>query len=112
MNEESISKYLPLSVSVFHTMLALAAGEQHGYAIGKEVEVATLGLVRVGPTTLYRTLKNLVSDGWIVEEESNHGDQRRRVYALTSRGREIVAAEARRLASCVRIARERKLLME
>jgi len=110
MEDDSVAKTLPLSAAVFHVMLALAAGQRHGYVIAKEVEAATNGAVRIGPTSLYRTLRQLISDGWIIEGDSDHHDQRRRVYSLTDRGRTIAAAEAQRLSDAVSIARERQLI--
>jgi DNA-binding PadR family transcriptional regulator len=104
---------LPLSTAAFHIMLALAEAESHGYTIGKQVELQTGGAVRLGPATLYRTIKQLVVDGWIAEvaHDAEHGDdERRRYYRLTPHGRRIAEAEARRLEDLVKIARSRQLL--
>jgi len=100
-----------ISMSAFHILLALADGERHGYSITKEVEEETEGAVRLGPGTLYRMLKQLLDDGWIVEvERADETDPRRRYYRLTNRGRRIAQAEAARLANLVRLARNRRLL--
>jgi DNA-binding PadR family transcriptional regulator len=98
----------PLSPSSFYILLALADGERHGYAIAKEVEDATGGATVLGPATLYRTIKQLLADGWITEVDGD--DERRRVYRLTPRGRRIAQAEAQRLEHLVSMARERRLL--
>jgi len=105
---------LPLSPAAFQIMLALADGERHGYAIIKEVEGRTEGRVRLGPGTLYGTLKRLV-DGGLVEESDERpdaalDDERRRYYRLTAFGRRVAAAEAERLASLVAAARAKNLL--
>jgi len=106
-----VNDALPLTVGSFHILLALAEGERHGYAIAKEVESTTLGRVKLGPTTLYRTIRQLLDDGWIAETtRADDGDARKRLYRLTARGRTIAAAEAQRLADIVRIARERRLI--
>lgn len=98
-------------MSAFHILLALADGERHGYSITKEVEEETEGAVRLGPGTLYRMLKQLLDDEWIVEvERADESDPRRRYYRLTPRGRRIAQAEAARLANLVRLARTRRLL--
>jgi len=103
--------FLPLSPSAFHILLALADGERHGYAISKEAEVATAGSLRLGPGTLYRLIKQMVTDGWIVEiNRIDASDPRRRVYRLTKWGRRVASAEAERLAELVRVAQSRKLL--
>ncbi len=102
---------LPLSTAAFAILLALADGERHGYSISKEVDARTGGAVKLGPGTLYRVIKQLVADGWIVEaRETGDGDERRRNYALTAWGRRIAEAEARRLADLVLVARARHLL--
>jgi DNA-binding PadR family transcriptional regulator len=104
----------PLSPAVFHILLALSAGDRHGYAIMKEAAQQSEGRVRFGPGTLYRSIQNLLSAGWIEQAgelaDSTIGDERRRYYRLTGIGREVVTNEARRLSDLVRIARRRRLL--
>src|ERR1017187_10638459 len=104
----------PLSPAVFHILLALSAGDRHGYAIMKEAAQQSEGRVRLGPGTLYRSIQNLLSAGWIEQAgelaDSTIGDERRRYYRLTGIGREVVTNEARRLSDLVRIARRRRLL--
>jgi DNA-binding PadR family transcriptional regulator len=103
--------FLPLSPSGFYILLAVSAKERHGYSIAKEVEEATGGAVRLGPGTLYRLIKQMVADGWIVEvDRVDSEDPRRRYYRLTPWGRAIAGAEASRLAAAVRIAVKRKLI--
>jgi DNA-binding PadR family transcriptional regulator len=100
-----------ISSSAFHILLALADGERHGYAITREVADETEGAVKLGPGTLYRMLKQLLDDEWIVEvDRTDADDPRRRYYKLTARGRRIAQAEALRLANVVRLARVRRLL--
>ena len=100
-----------LTVPAYHILLALADGERHGYSIIKEVEDATGGAVRLLAGTLYRLLKEMVADGWIVETEGDsEGDERRRYYRLTARGRKVALGESERLESLVRMARARRLL--
>ena len=52
---------------------ALADAERHGYAIMQEVATRTAGAVRVGPGTLYGSLKRLVADG-LVEPGDERAD--------------------------------------
>jgi DNA-binding PadR family transcriptional regulator len=108
MRAGDVHESLPLSPSAFHILLALADRDKHGYAIAKEVEDTTDGAIVLGPATLYRTIKQLLADGWIVEIDAD--DERRRVYRLTPRGRKVAQAEAQRLEHVVRMARERRLL--
>jgi DNA-binding PadR family transcriptional regulator len=99
-----------LSVPAYHILLALADGERHGYSIIKEVEESTAGNVRLLAGTLYRLLKEMTADGWIVETQGGDTDERRRYYRLTPRGRRVAIAESERLEALVRTARARKLL--
>jgi DNA-binding PadR family transcriptional regulator len=102
------SSFLPLPQAQFHVLVALTDGERHGYAIMQAVEDSSDGIVRMGPATLYGTLKRLVDQG--LAEELAHrpardDDQRRRYYRLTALGQRVCTAEANRLASLVRITR-------
>ncbi len=100
--------YLPLPPTQFHVLVSLTAGERHGYAIMKDVEAMSEGRVRMGPATLYGTLKRLV-DGGLVEEverdQAHERDQRRRYYRLTALGMRVSAVEADRLANLVAVTR-------
>jgi len=106
--------YLPLPPATFHILLALADGELHGYAIMKGVTARSEGGVRLGPGTLYGSLKRLLEAG-LVEEggeraDPERGDERRRYYRLTPLGLSVARAEARRLDAMVRAARRKKLI--
>ena len=106
-------EFLPLSESTFQVLLALSDRERHGYAIMNEVEIRTAGRVRLGAGTLYGALKRLVADGLVEEageRTDSQGDQRRRYYRLSTLGRAVARAEARRLASAVRLARDLRLI--
>jgi DNA-binding PadR family transcriptional regulator len=104
-------KMLPLGPSAFYILLALAEGESHGYGISRELELATGGAVRLGPGTLYRVIKQMVTDGWIEYVERDDPEEaRRRYYRLTPWGRSIAVAEAERLSDIVDLARSRNLL--
>ena len=100
--------FLPLPQAQFHVLVALTEGERHGYAIMQAVEDSSSGAVRMGPATLYGTLKKLVDQGFAEELKRRpdpDDDQRRRYYRLTGLGQRVCAAEADRLAALVRITR-------
>lgn len=101
---------VPLGASAFHILLALADGERHGASIAAEVDEATAGAIHLMPGALYRYLKQMTQDGWIVEHEADDEDGRRKYYRLTPWGRRIAQAEAQRLDAVVRLARSRRLL--
>jgi len=104
----------PLTPATFHILLALVDEERHGYAIMQEIAERTDGAVRLGPGTLYGSLKRLLEQG-IVEESDERADpelddERRRYYRITRRGITVARAEARRLEELVRSARRKKLI--
>lgn len=99
----------PLTSAEFQILIALADGEKHGYAIGKEVAERTDGQVALRAATLYTVLKRLLEHGFIDESSARPDpaldDERRRYYRLTVRGRRAAEAEARRLEDTARQAR-------
>lgn len=97
----------------FHILLALAEAPLHGLGIADEVERITGGAVVLGPGTLYRSLKDLATDGLIADARPPEAaDPRRRYYRMTAVGRRRLAYEARMLAQVVRVARARDVLPE
>ena len=106
--------FLPLTPAIFHILLALAGGERHGYGIMQEVDASTNGQLKLGPGTLYGSIKRLLADGLIEESDERPDptldDQRRRYYRLTEWGRRVAAAEAARLERLVVEARAKRLL--
>ena len=101
---------LPLTPAVFHVLLALADGERHGYSIMQHVAETTDGQIKMGPGTLYGTIKRLLAVKWIEESDnrpdSKIDDERRRYYRLTPFGRRVLGAEVSRYSRVVKIARE------
>jgi DNA-binding PadR family transcriptional regulator len=90
-----------LTPAEFQVLVALADGEKHGYAIGKEVVRRTGGAVRLRAATLYTVIKRLLADQLIEESPARPDpaldDERRRYYRITKRGHKVAVAEARRL---------------
>ena len=105
------SDLLPLSPQVFQILLALAGGDQHGYAIMQEAAARSGGKVRLSPGTLYGCIKRMLEQGVIVElgererPKGGEDDERRRYYRLTPFGRRVARAEAARLAQSLEQAR-------
>ena len=104
----------PLTPAVFHVLLALADGERHGYAIMQEVAESTGGGIKMGPGTLYGTIKRLLEARMIEESDQRPDpdldDERRRYYRLTALGQRAVRAEALRYADMVAVARRKRLI--
>src|SRR5690606_1270166 len=95
-------------------LLALADGEKHGYAIMLEVESNTGGEVKMGPGTLYGSLKRMLAAGLVEETDERPDpaldDSRRRYYRLTGLGENALQQEAARLARQVAAARAKRVL--
>jgi len=103
---------LELTEAMFLILVAVADEERHGYAVMQEVAEETEGRVRLGPGTLYRSLKRLLDGGLIAEAERRPGpeeDERRRYYRITDAGRSAALDEARRLEAVLSLARRRSL---
>jgi DNA-binding PadR family transcriptional regulator len=102
-------KLLPLPTVTFHILMALAAGDRHGYAIIQDVRERTGERLRLGAGTLYRSLQRMLEQGLIVESgdrpDPAADDERRRYYRITRYGEAVARAEARRLTELVRLAR-------
>lgn len=105
---------LPLTPATFQILLALVDAERHGYGIMQEVMGRSAGAVRLGPGTLYGSLKRLLQGGLIEETEERadpvRGGERRRYYRITEYGRTVTRAEARRLEAAVAVARQKRLI--
>ncbi|MCX6926482.1 MAG: PadR family transcriptional regulator [Verrucomicrobia bacterium] len=105
---------MPLTPAVFHVLLALTDGELHGYAIMQAVAENTGGRMKMGPGTLYGTIKRLLETRMIEESDQRPDpeldDDRRRYYRLTAVGQRAVRAEAARYAELATIARRKRLI--
>jgi DNA-binding PadR family transcriptional regulator len=110
----NLATFLPLTPVSFEILLALAGGEQHGYAVMLDVERRTSGAISLHAGSLYRALNRLLEAGLIEELAERpaleHDDERRRYYRLTTNGLEVARGEAQRLALQVEAARQRRLL--
>lgn len=111
VNPES---FLPLPPASFHILMVLSKGENHGYRIMREIDKSTDGSFRIGPGTLYTSIKRMVQAGWVEETgqrpDPDMDDERRRYYRLTDLGLRVTQAEANRLAAMVSLARDAQLL--
>lgn len=106
-SKHQIDHLLPLRPVVFAVLLVLRVSPLHGYAVMKRVNDHLGREALVGPGTLYRTLKELRDARWIEHTEAprdtDEVDGRRQYYRLTVLGRQVVEAEARRVAALLRL---------
>ena len=103
---------LALTAAVFYVLLSLSIKERHGYEILKYVEANSEGRVRLGPGTLYTTLKRMLDAGLITELTERpklaNEDARRRYYKLSPRGRTELGAELGRMQHALKLAGKRR----
>lgn len=104
-----VKSSLPLTEVTLLILVSLSSQPKHGYAIMKEVEALSQGRVRLSTGTLYGAIKRLLEIGWIERVEQKEGQENgriRKLYRLTSLGRQILKAETVRLQTLVTAAQE------
>ena len=105
--------FVPLTPAIAHILLALADQDRHGYAIMQEVERLTGGAARMGPGTLYGTIKRMIASGLLEEADERPDpeldDERRRYYRTTALGRAVLAAETARMTTLIGAARAKRV---
>jgi len=94
---------LPLSALDLQVLLVLSRSDLYGYAIMKEVEGQSDGLLSPEIGSLYRVLGRLMDMGWVGEaptpsdEPENHRGKPRRYYRITEAGKTVARAELARI---------------
>ncbi|PYC66894.1 PadR family transcriptional regulator [Micromonospora arborensis] len=104
----------PLTPAVLHILLVLSTQDRHGYGIMKQVESDSRGKVKMGPGTLYGSIRRMTEAGLIRESDKkidpNLDDERRVYYGITALGQQTLAAELQRYRQVVAVAHERSLI--
>ena len=99
-----------LTPAVFHILLALSTEERHGYGIMKQVEADSLGKVKMGPGTLYGSIKRMLDAALIEEIEPRvdpaMDDARRIYYRLTGNGERALKDEVQRYSHLVKLTKK------
>ncbi len=96
----------PLTPAVFYILLALIAGERHGYDIMREVAIDSGNRIQMGPGTLYGSIDRMMEAG-LVSPSRTSLDGRRIYYKITDHGRMILKAETKRLKDAVSLVQKR-----
>jgi DNA-binding PadR family transcriptional regulator len=111
MTDKPQDEHLPLHPLEFRILMVLLRGASHGYRIVQEVEAMEAGQ-RIWPANLYRRIRDLLANGLIEEAASpaEEADGRRTYVRLSSLGRRVARAEAKRLEALVADARAHRLL--
>jgi DNA-binding PadR family transcriptional regulator len=93
ITQSNIKEYLPLTEATYYIMLSLIE-PLHGYAVMQKVEQISQGTVKVGPGTLYGVFTTLEQAGLIIKVKE---EERRKSYALTPKGEQVLLSQIERL---------------
>lgn len=85
--------------SMFYTLMAFMSGACSGVDAAAFAERITKGRVHLGPATIYTILGRFESEG-VIQEIRREG--RRRIYALTEKGRRMYEQECIRMEACLK----------
>lgn len=103
--------HAPLTPAVLHILLALSTGPRHGYGIMKQVQADSQGKAKMGPGTLYGSMRRMMEAGLIREGDQRvdpaMDDERRIYYEITGAGRAALDAELKRYRGVVAVAEGR-----
>jgi hypothetical protein len=107
-------------VELYGSLAKTGRGHGTGIAVmmglcGNDPETCDVDEVqRLGPGTLYRSLKEMVRDGLVIEipPPAEDEDPRRKFRQITDAGRSVLEAEAVRYQRIVEVAKERQVLPE
>jgi len=95
----------------FYILLSVSASPRYGSAIQDDVRALSDGKVRLWPATLYGSLEELTSTGWLEEMEGDERPKgiagRERFYRLTPQGRDALEEEVARMEALADTARAR-----
>jgi DNA-binding PadR family transcriptional regulator len=96
--QDEINRYLPLTESTYYILVSLAE-PLHGYGVMQKVETLSEGTVKIGPGTLYGAFQALEKEALIVKVGE---EERRKIFAITAKGREVLKNQIQRLVIMVR----------
>lgn len=96
----NLSKYIPLTETSYYILVALKQ-PGHGYAIMQKVEELSNGKVRIAAGTMYGALENLTRQKLIEPVVSQ--DARRKMYQITTEGRQVLVLEVERLTQLISV---------
>ena len=105
--------FLPLKPAELVLLLVLVDGEQHGYALAREITRRSDGVIDLKPGNHYRVIQRLVDDRLVAEAATRRAadadDERRRYYRITPLGARVATAEVERLRTLLGAAPARAL---
>ncbi len=102
MDQHIKKVYMPMTETAFYILFCLQK-PNHGYGIVQLVEKMSEGTIKLAPGTMYGSLSKMEKDGVIrfVREE-----EKRKIYEITSLGKEILTIEMERIKRLYQITQE------
>ena len=91
--EKLRKKYIPMSETAYYILLSLVQ-PRHGYGIKQHVRELTGERLDIGAGTMYSTLSRMEKDRLIIPVKE---ENRRKIYQISDKGRELLEAEISRL---------------
>ena len=88
-----MNSVIPMSETAYYILLSLLE-EKHGYGIMQHVEKITGGRIVLGAGTIYATLQKMEKTELII---MCRVDQKRKVYSISEKGRDVLDAEIKRI---------------
>jgi len=79
---------IKMSLSKFFILSVLHKRPMYGYEIAREVDSSTSGCCSPKEGTIYPALREFEEGGYVTVREETVGGRDRKVYALTSKGKE------------------------
>lgn len=89
--------FIPLNPTRYHILSSLMSSSKHAYAIIKDIEDTTRGLISLGVPALYENIKRMLDEGLIERdgERTVERGERRKTYRVTGLGQAALAADER-----------------
>jgi DNA-binding PadR family transcriptional regulator len=97
----NLNKLLPLTETTYYILLALVE-PLHGYGIILRVKALSSDSVDIAPGTLYGALENLSKQN-LIALVAEDAEKRRKIYALTDLGRQVLKMEYTRMKGLIGI---------
>jgi len=95
-----LEKHLPLTETTYYILLSLLE-PSHGYMMMQKVEEMSNQKVKIAAGTMYGAIENLLKQQLIKSVKST--DKRRKTYAITEKGLEVLKLDCARMRHMVQI---------
>lgn len=98
-----LNKYLPLTETTYYILLSLLE-PAHGYIMMQKIEQLSNQTVKIAAGTMYGAIENLLKQQLIKAVKST--DKRRKTYAITEKGLEVLRLDSDRMKHIIQITEE------